>query len=302
MPGAADRTERAVPWLLVALWLVLPFTAGTLVGDGLGPHSQPVQLVGTALAWGTWAVGLVGTLVPHPIALTALRVSGALVAVVTVWWSVTAVGATANRALGAAVAVGALGLACSAIVGHRGVNGPAYPNERRFLLRPPGFLLFGPIAVATALVGMAIVTGPMLLAARQWAAGALATAVGAAAAFVASRSLHGLSKRFVVFVPAGFVLHDLSAARDPMLFPRAKVERIRPAPADTDSLDLTQRALGLAVEVILTEKFEVTLRHSPNADGRRHGMPEKGATARFLVSPTRPGRLLQEAKSRRYSQ
>src|SRR5439155_11041237 len=87
-------------------------------------------------------------------------------------------------------------------------NGPAYPNERRFPLRAPAALLvlLAPLAWAVAVAGLT--TGPLLLAARQWAAGAVASIAGFALAGVMIRALHTLSRRWAVLVPAGLVLHD----------------------------------------------------------------------------------------------
>jgi hypothetical protein len=109
---------------------------------------------------------------------------------------------------------------------------------------------------------------------------------------VLARALHGLSRRWIVFVPAGMVLHDPMALTEPVLFEKRVIETIRPAPADTDSLDLTQGAPGLALELILLEKVPMTL-----AKPRRRGQP--GASARLLFTPTRPGLVLREAATRR---
>src|SRR5204862_1550127 len=106
--------------------------------------------------------------------------------------------------------------------------------------------------------------------------------LGSGAAFVAIRALHGLSRRWGVFVPAGLVLHDPLAVADPVLFQRRLIETLRPAPADTDSLDLTQRAAGLALELVLTEKVPMGLVRPGNRAGA-------GASARPLVPPTPPG-------------
>lgn len=271
----------------------MPFTAGPAYGAALAQHSEAVRLSATILLWAPWAVVLVGTLVPYPAGLTALRLCAPAAFVASVLAAAT--GRPSVLASAAAVVVTGLDLAVALAppTGAVYVNGPAYPNERRYPLRPPGALLLGPIEAAWAVVVGAPAVGILLLAARAWVAGAVVLLLGVPAAVVLVRSLHGLSRRWLVFVPAGVVLHDPMSLLDPVLFPRKVIEALHPAPADTDSLDLTQGALGLALELVLTEKVPMT-RVRP---GRRGG--EQGASARLLFTPTRPGQVLAEAQSRR---
>ena len=48
MTSPADLdADRILPWVLRVLWLALPFTLGTQIGDALEGTSRPVQLTGT---------------------------------------------------------------------------------------------------------------------------------------------------------------------------------------------------------------------------------------------------------------
>ena len=67
------------------------------------------------------------------------------------------------------------------------------------------------------------------------------------------RILHRLSQRWFVFVPAGVVVVDQMALTDSLLVQRQRVDSIGPAPADTQANDLTVGAIGLALELRLTE-------------------------------------------------
>ncbi|HEX3540559.1 MAG TPA: hypothetical protein VHT75_08975 [Acidimicrobiales bacterium] len=284
---------RLYPWMLRAGWVALPFAAGPAFGAALHPHSEAVRLAATVVLWAPWAVVLVGTLVPHPLGLTALR----LFAPAALAAAAAAAGTGRPSGLAAVAAVVLAGadvvLAFTPATGALYANGPAYPNERRYPLRPPGPLLLGPLELSWAVTVGAPVAGVLLLAARAWVAGAIVVVMGSALAWVLGRSLHSLSRRWVVFVPAGVVLHDPLALLDPVLFPRTMIEALRPAPADSDSLDLTQGALGLAVELVLLQKIDMT-RVKP---GRLAG--EQGASGRLLFTPTRPGQVLAEAGRRR---
>lgn len=280
---------RLQPWLLRIAWATLPLTAGPALQAALDEHSTPVTVVGAVGLWAVWAVVLVATLVPHPLGLTALRLAapGAVVATV-------AAGIDGHASVLAVVA--SLVVAVLALLPETAmvfVNGPAYPNERRFPLRAPGPLLLGPLELMWAVVVVGPAVALLLLAAKAWVIGAIVAMVSGAACWFLIRPIHALSRRWVVFVPAGLVVHDPLSLADPVLFRRPQIEALHPAPAGSDSLDLTQRALGLALELLLKEKVPMVL----IKPGDRAG--ESGSSARLLFTPTRPGAVLGDAAARR---
>lgn len=285
----AVATLSLPSWMLRGAWVVLPLVAGDVLADALGAARAPVGTVASVGLWAAWTLGVLATLVPRPAGLTALRVlaPAALVAV----GAAALGGHTSIVALVVTAVATALAFAPETAV--LLVNGAAYANERRFPLRPPGALLLGPIPLGWAAAVAGLVGGPLLLAACQWVAGALVTAVGVPLAVLLLRALHGLSRRWVVFVPAGLVLHDPLTLIDPVLFRRQDVEALHLAPAGTDALDLTQHALGIALELRLHQPAELLLRRPGRIAGetvRAHAL---------LFTPTRPGAVLAEAGRRR---
>lgn len=280
--------DRLLPWLVRGLWAGLPFTAGPALAAALDSASRPVQLVAATLLWLGWAVGMVATFAPHPLALTALRV----VAPAAVVAALAAALAGEPSALAVVWAAVACAWAFSPAIGALCVNGPAYPNERRFLLRPPGPLLAGPLPLAWALSVAGIAAGPLLLAARQWVFGAVMLLVGWPLAALLLKSIHNLSRRWAVFVPAGMVLHDPVVLFDPTLFRRQEIVGFR-AGADPAYYDLSQRAPGVAIELELGELTTITLLKP----GRREGAAIHATGLRF--TPTRPGAVMEEARRRR---
>ncbi len=289
---SSQATERITGvWALRAVWLVVPVVAGPAFADALDGRSSAVQLTAAVILWGGWLLGLTATLVPRTETLTAIRILGPAAAAAALWaWITDADGVSAMTAL--TVTVLAAALAMSPQVGDLFVNGSSYGDERRMALRPPGALLAGPMALVWAVATIGVVAGPLLLAARSWVLGGLALVIGVPAAALAIRGLHSLARRWVVFVPVGFVIHDPLSLVEPVLFPRTTVRSLGVAPADTAGTDLTQSAPGLVLQLDLVSPTAVTRRH-PRRD------PEPVETDSLLFTPTRPGALLDEADRRR---
>ena len=294
VPGR--RSEHAVVAGLRGAWLVLPVAIGPAVADALHDVSTGPRSVASVALWALWAIGLTTTLIPLPVTLTALRLGAPAVAIVAVW-SAPAGGGAISTAPGLLMAMVVVVAAFSAPVADRFVDGASYGDERRFGLRAPGpvVVVLGPVATLVAIGGLAL--GPVLLIDGRWVAGAILTIVGVPTAGVAIRALHRLSRRWIVLVPAGFVLHDHLALAEPTLLQRSGLFRIRAAPADTDALDFSQQARGLALEVMCREPHDVL----PAGRGRSAGARavEVRAIHAFLCSPVRPDVVLAAAALRR---
>lgn len=292
--GAVRALPDSLPvWALRAAWVLVPLAAGPALDAALDGRSAPVQVVAAVIAWLTWVVVLVATLVPRASSLTVVRL-GVPAALAAAVWAAGPGAPDDDLARGAAALVAsavAVAVAAAPSVADAFVNGSAYGAERRFALRCPPLLLVL-AAGARALVGAGVVAGPLLLAAGAWAAGAGATVVGAAVAVAGTRAVHGLSRRWLVFVPSGVVVHDPIARPESVMAPRPLIERLAPAAADSDALDLTLGAPGLALELATSEVLPVTVRR-----GRRQLGTEEAT--RVLVAPARPAAVLAEAATRR---
>ena len=289
-----DAVDRLGLWPLRVAWIALAVVASPVASDALAGRSSAVALVVAVLAYVGWAAALVALLVPRTISLTVVRAlipAGAAATVVV----------AAEGGLGAldlvAIVVGALAtvLALAPWTTDAFVDGSSYGPERRFALRTP--LVVAAIAVATwAVVVAGALAGPLLLAAGQWAAGAAALVAGGAAAGFGARSLHQLSRRWVVLVPTGMVLHDPLTMPEPQLFLRQTMRHLGPGTAGiTDELvteDLTAGASGLALELVLSEPVDLLVHEGRGATATR-------AVHRVLLTPGRPGALLAGARGHR---
>ncbi len=275
-------------WPLRAVWLSLPVFIGPALADALATHSRSVQVVGSLLAWAIWGVTLGAMLVPRTATLTLVRLAVPGGFVVAAW---AAIGA--DRPGWAAVGIAAGAVAVLALAGpgvaDGFVDGSSYGNERRVALRVPFAILVGPAPLAWATAAAGVVTGPLLLAAQQWVAGVLAVAAGIPVVVVVARRMHLLSRRWLVFVPAGVVVHDPLTLVEPILLQRHLVSRMGPALADAgtedSAVDTTGGALGLALELRASEPFSVGMRHGRDQEER------EGVTG-MLVTPTQPATTL----------
>lgn len=283
--------DRVWAWVVRVWWAALPFTAGPVLADGLHETAAAWRSTASVGLWVLWGVVLVGSLLVHPATLVLLRLAVPAAVVALVWagregadWS--------EVALVAAITAAVAAVMLSAPVGQVFVNGISYGDEVRLLLRPPALLLAGPVPAAAAIAVGGTISGPLLLAAELWAVGAAVAAAGGALAVLSARSLYSLTRRWLVFVPAGVVLHDHLAVQDPVLLRRRAVAGLGPAQQGSDALDLSQGAAGLILE--LTTNQPITL--SPPT--RRQGPADEVQAGAILIAPSRPGQTIALARQR----
>lgn len=216
-------------WLVRLAWVTLPVTAGSAASDTLDSWSTPPRTVAEVLLWSAWVTALVALLAPRPLGLTTVRVVApsfvALALVVLATGSADGIAALA--AVVATVVAGALAIVLPTL-STACANGVAYGDERRYPLRTPPALWLGLLPAAPLLVAAGLVSGPLLLADGRIVTGVVALVVGLPAAGVAARSLHSLSRRWIVLVPAGLVIVDALTLPDPVLFLRERIRALQP--------------------------------------------------------------------------
>ncbi|MCB0988301.1 MAG: hypothetical protein H6519_03555 [Microthrixaceae bacterium] len=287
-----SKPDQIVGWVARVLWIVLALVSITTLTDALDGRSTLARSVVLGMLSVAWTGALVALLVPRTSSLTAARliVPAGLVATV----AVTATGSTVDVAdiTAITVAVAATLTVLSPWFTESWVDGSSYGPEHRLPLQTPLVLATTVVPLSWGLAVAGAVAGPLLLAGGNWLAGVPVLAAGAGVSFLAVRSLHQLSRRWVVLVPAGMVLHDPLALAEPQMFPRLAVASLAPAPADTDAVDLSGGASGLALQLDLTEPVELLV-----VKGRDR--TETVETASLLFTPARPAHLLDRARHHR---
>jgi hypothetical protein len=280
-------------WCARVVWALLPVSAGGAIADALDAWSTGTARVAAILLWFAWACGIVALFALHPVGLTVLRVV-APVALLCVALSATSTSA-GQATLAVASTVVAFAFALSAPVARASVDAVSYGDEARFPLRVPTPLLLGPAPVAVTFVAAGIACGPLLIAAGHLAFGLAVMGPGVLVAAVAARSLHALSRRWVILVPAGVVVVDPLTLVDPVLMRRSDVTglaRVHGATASDGALDLR---LGAALGTVTA-----ALR-SPQPFARRRGRADAEIVEadRAYVAVVQADDFLELARERR---
>jgi hypothetical protein len=236
------------------------------------------------------------TLAPRPQTLTALRV-------IAPAFLLLAILAAIDGAPSTIATVGALGgtaVAAMLASGHdvaiAAANSIAYGDEQRFVLRVPPALFLGPLPLARLLVAAGVVAPVLLLADGQIVLGLVSLAVGAGVVYLLGRSLHSLSRRWAVLVPAGFVVVDPLTLADPVLFVREGVQAMTPVAPGIVPEDVLDLRLGAALGSVVV-RFDEAAPLVRAARGRRGGKTVDADG--ICVAVVRRDEMLEQASARR---
>lgn len=280
-----------MPWLLRAVWIAVLVLGGRALDDALpdaGPAASWVGLAG-------WTIGVATMAVPAAASLTAARaiVPLAIPLAIATW---IAGADPVDGALFVGSAAIATVVALSSSTGRAFVQASAYGDEDRHLLRAP--LAFATIAGGLWLIWSGFVTAAAVATARTGTSTAIIAGVCwlvvLAGGVVLLPRWHRLSRRWLVLVPAGVVVHDPVALGETLMVRRSLVEAVGLALAGTDAADLTGGTPGHAVEFRTREPITALL---GDVAGDRAGTAIH--LTGFLVAPSRPGQVLAAASRRR---
>ena len=281
-------------WAARAAWLLVAVLGGQAIGGALEERTRPVQLVGTVGAWIGWALGAGALAVTGLVPLTLVRtvVPASLVIAGAAVLFGAEPGQTVSLVVPALIATAFVG---SAELGRVYIQSSAYGDERRFGLRPP----IGYLAAAAAswlATAVAVVVAPLAWAANAWIVAAATSAVAIAGLVVLPVRWHQLSRRWLVLVPAGVVVHDPVVLNDTLMLPAGTVASVtlgRPVFGPDSAADLTGPTPGVAIEIALTGPTTAVLAATPrNPTGTAIHL------SALIVSPTRPGAVIAAARER----
>ncbi len=290
MPVKFDRNLRldtALVWALRVLVGCLPFI-GAEVSALLDGQSTSTQTTGTCLAWLVWGAIVIASFVTHPITLTLLRISTPVISSFLIVVAATQ-GASSLQIISAAVGIAILLLSFSAELGGVYVQASAYGDEKRFALRPP-VVLVAPVVIATLVVDVSIISTPLLLAENNWLVAAIALFGSIISVKYLIPRIHKLSRRWLVFVPAGLVVHDEIVLSMNLLIKKQDLNQMQLARDNSLAADLSALTWGVPLELSFNKPLDVSL----SAIGARHLKAVSAIHAQsVLIAASRPGAVLR---------
>jgi hypothetical protein len=252
--------------------------------------SSPTGISSTVAIWLLWSIALLCTLVPSSSALTAIRLALPTIFVIVAAVAV-AIGVSSGIVAALAISLLASLLIFSGDIGNSFVQLSAYGDERRFLLRcPPAMLL---VQVLSWLVWLTLAIFAInLLASDALILGASVAIAALLLTIVLPRRFHRFSRRWLVSVPAGLVIHDHVVLAETAMFMNNAVIEVGIDLAPSEAADLSGKCSGVGLLIALKDFDTVVLAATPKTPG---GSAIHVKSMR--VCPTRPGRAITELTS-----
>ena len=244
-------------WVARAAWVAL-----ALVPHGIAPtlasHGRSAQLVFTLAAWALWGLGTLAIFWLSPYSLSALRLVAPLATAGLVGFLFASLSTYAEVALSdvawplVGVAIAVLAFVCIFLpaFGLLHVQASAYGDEKRLLLRVPAAQI-APIAVSYLVMVAFPVATLFALGGEVWWLAALCLVPTVLIFRVIPKRLHRFSRRWLVVVPAGVVVHDELLLAETFMVRTTAVTRVELNATSGEALNLTGDIAGVRRHMVL---------------------------------------------------
>ena len=244
-------------WVARAAWVAL-----ALVPHGIAPtlasHGRSAQLVFTLAAWALWGLGTLAIFWLSPYSLSALRMVAPLATAGLVGFLFASLSTYAEIALSdvawplVGVAIAVLAFVCIFLpaFGSLHVQASAYGDEKRLLLRVPAAQI-APIAVSYLVMVAFPVATLFALGGEVWWLAALCLVPTVVIFRVIPKRLHRFSRRWLVVVPAGVVVHDELLLAETFMVRTTAVTRVELNATSGEALNLTGDIAGVRRHMVL---------------------------------------------------
>jgi hypothetical protein len=265
-PGARLAAITLVAWIVLGI-----FVPWHTLGD---EASSAVTVALVVWGWGLWIAVAIALLVPSPLSATVVSTISPLAVVCA---------ALAIDAPSLFAALVAFIVMRSAIFMDYMVQGGAYGQEQRFALRTP-VPFMAPAVLAWVLLMGTVFGSTFLLATQKWWIGIPLGVLAILALGVLPQRLHRLSRRWLVIVPSGIVVHDHLVLAETAMSPRNKIASVSVVSAQSESADFTGGVLGPRLAVELRESDKIVL---SKITARTLGTTEALHVRSFHIAPRR---------------
>ena len=244
-------------WVARVAWVALALIPNGIAAT-LTSHGRTAQLVFTLGAWALWALGTLAIFWLSPYSLSALRMVAPLATAGLVGFVFASLSTYTDVAVGdvgwslVGVAVGVLALVCIFLpaFGLLHVQASAYGDEKRLLLRVPAAQI-APIAVSYIVMAAFPVATLFALGAEVWWLAALCLVPTVLIFRVVPKRLHRFSRRWLVVVPAGVVVHDELLLAETFMVRTTAVTRVELSATSGEALNLTGDVAGVRRHMVL---------------------------------------------------
>ncbi|MGA0117972.1 MAG: hypothetical protein ACO3JF_06215 [Ilumatobacteraceae bacterium] len=263
---------RIMLGVAVLAWIVVAVAAPwqTLADDS----STATSIAYLSWGWALWLVTAVALLVPSPLSLTAMRCISP-VAVIASFGAVSPLSIFASLV--------ALIIGFSPLFADVMVQGGAYGEERRFALKTPVPQML-PTVIAWSVLSFSLIGGTLLTTDEQFAVGIPLLVIGVILATRVPKLLHRHSRRWLVIVPAGIVVHDHLVLAETVMSPRSKIASLTTVAEAGESADFTGGVAGQRLAVQLREADKIVL---SRITAKILGTTEALHVTTFSVAPRR---------------
>ena len=244
-------------WVARVAWVALALIPNGIAAT-LASHGRTAQLVFTLGAWALWALGTLAIFWLSPYSLSALRMVAPLATAGLVGFVFASLSTYADVAVDdvawslVGVAVGVLALLCIFLpaFGLLHVQASAYGDEKRLLLRVPAAQI-APIAVSYIVMVSFAVATLFAVSAEVWWLAALCLVPTVLIFRVVPKRLHRFSRRWLVVVPAGVVVHDELLLAETFMVRTTAVTRVELSATSGEALNLTGDIAGVRRHMVL---------------------------------------------------
>lgn len=296
MTWARFPIEIVIIWILRASTVALAATV-PLLDIAFESLSDTRRLAASIALWTAWAAVLLCVLVPSSASLTGLRLMMPTHLGVTIAVAIGAADAGWRTLLALAVGIVATTTAMSADVGRHWVQMSAYGDERRFPLACPPIAMS--VQILTWTIWFALAATAVLVptsgrpSSIEWIIGSIAAVLAIGGAVVLPRRFHRFTRRWLVWVPAGVVIHDHVVLAETAMMSKRTISGVEPWQPGSQALNASGAPSRRGLVISLHDPETMIMAPTKEHPGG-HALHVRS----FMVRPSRVQPALTELSAR----